>query len=362
MKPPSESSDRLDRIHGCLLGLAVGDALGLPREGLSPQRAARLFGTGPLEQRLITGYGLCSDDTEHACMTAQALLASRGDKYRFSRSLAWRLRGWIVALPPGVGLATLRAITKLWLGFPPHLSGVHSAGNGPAMRAPLLGVVARMDLEELEGWVRASTVLTHRDPLAEDGAHLVARAAHLAAWREGDLDPMQVITRLQSEATTVRFQEALELVRHHLQEASEPGRFAKDLQCEGGVTGFILHTVPAALFCWLRYPKDFRAAVEAVIRLGGDSDTTAAIVGGLAGATLGPSAIPASWSEHLIEWPRNKAHLLELSNRLSRQFPAQVEGALQRPVPLPWPLLLPRNFLFLGIVLGHGLRRLFPPY
>lgn len=362
MKPLLESPDHLSRIHGCLLGLAVGDALGLPREGLSTKRAVRLFGTGPVEQRLIFGYGLCSDDTEHACMTAQALLASQGDVQRFARGLAWRLRGWLVALPAGVGLATLRAITKLWLGFPPHLSGVQSAGNGPAMRAPLLGVVARPGTSELEGWVRASTVLTHRDPWAEDGARLIARAAQLAAWGEGDLDPLEVIRTLRLEATTERFQEALALVEQHLLEASEPHRFAEALRCEEGVTGFILHTVPAALFCWLRHPKNFREAVEVVIRLGGDSDTTAAIVGGLAGATLGPAAIPETWSDQLIEWPRNRAHFRELSHRLARQFPSQGDSDPQKPLPLPWPLLLPRNLLFLAIVLGHGLRRLFPPY
>src|SRR6185436_14806633 len=114
-----------------LLGCAVGDSIGLPREGLSPRRAQRLFGSGPLTHRLVFGRGMISDDTEHACMTMQALLASNGDVDRFRRSLAWRLRGWLVTLPAGIGWATLRSIVKLWLGFS---GGVSSAGNGPAMR------------------------------------------------------------------------------------------------------------------------------------------------------------------------------------------------------------------------------------
>src|SRR3954454_23969296 len=91
-----------DRIAGMLLGTAVGDALGLPREGLSPGRARRMFGS-EVRHRLFFGRGMTSDDTEHACMTAQALLASRGDVRQFARSLAWRLRGWVLALPAGVG-------------------------------------------------------------------------------------------------------------------------------------------------------------------------------------------------------------------------------------------------------------------
>ncbi|HLM47142.1 MAG TPA: ADP-ribosylglycohydrolase family protein, partial [Myxococcaceae bacterium] len=57
---------RRDAIAGALLGTLVADALGLPREGLSPQRALRLFGGAPLRHRLFLGRGVGSDDTEHA--------------------------------------------------------------------------------------------------------------------------------------------------------------------------------------------------------------------------------------------------------------------------------------------------------
>jgi ADP-ribosylglycohydrolase len=166
-----------EKITGCLLGMAVGDALGLPREGLSPRRAARLFGTAPLRQQFFFGHGMISDDTEHACMTAQALLIAGEDADRFTRSLAWRLRGWLLGLPAGVGFATLKAILKLWVGWPPARSGVPSAGNGPAMRAPIIGAYAGEDVEKLQRLVQASTALTHTDPRAQQGALLVALAA-----------------------------------------------------------------------------------------------------------------------------------------------------------------------------------------
>ena len=75
---------------------------------------------------------MISDDTEHTLMVAQSLLKHPDDADAFARSLAWRLRWWVLGLPAGVGLATARACLKLWLGFSPERSGIWSAGNGPA--------------------------------------------------------------------------------------------------------------------------------------------------------------------------------------------------------------------------------------
>ncbi|MEE8624523.1 MAG: ADP-ribosylglycohydrolase family protein, partial [Acidiferrobacterales bacterium] len=76
--------------------------------------------------RFVFGKGMVSDDTEHACMVAQALIVSGGDVETFAKSLAWRFRFWLLGLPAGIGFATLRAVLKLWLGFPSHRSGVFS--------------------------------------------------------------------------------------------------------------------------------------------------------------------------------------------------------------------------------------------
>src|SRR5262249_57883228 len=100
---------RPDQIVGVILGTAVGDALGLPREGLSRRRARKLFGGPPLRHRFLFGHGMVSDDTEHTCMTAQALLRAPEDVDAFARSLAWRLRFWLLGLPAATGWATLRA-------------------------------------------------------------------------------------------------------------------------------------------------------------------------------------------------------------------------------------------------------------
>ena len=68
-------------------------------------------------------------------MAARALLRSPDDPDRFAASSS--RCGWLLGIPAGIGLATLRTIVRLWIGFPPHRSGVFSAGNGPAMRTVL---------------------------------------------------------------------------------------------------------------------------------------------------------------------------------------------------------------------------------
>jgi ADP-ribosyl-[dinitrogen reductase] hydrolase len=115
---PDEMSDR---IAGVILGTLAGDALGLPREGMSRRRAARVFGGAPLRHKFLFGRGMMSDDTEHACLTAEALLAHPDNPTACAGPLAWKLRFWLLGLPAGVGFGTLRAILKLWVGFPRNL-------------------------------------------------------------------------------------------------------------------------------------------------------------------------------------------------------------------------------------------------
>jgi ADP-ribosylglycohydrolase len=356
---------RLDRIAGVLLGTAVGDALGVPREGLSPRRARRLFGPPPLRHCLLAGRGLTSDDTEHTCLLAQALLRQPDDPDCFAAALAWGLRGWFLTMPAGIGLATLRACLKLCVGFPPRLSGVWSAGNGPAMRSALLGVTLGHDPERLRAFVRASTRLTHTDLRAERGALLIALAAHLGANRNAEpVTAEAFLTRARQEPLDDELLGLLAQVETHLQRGAEVEELARALHQERGVTGYIYRTVPVVLFCWLRWLNDFRTVVEKVIAAGGDADTTGAIAGALAGASLGACSIPEEWLERLVEWPRSVAWMRRLAERLVEQFPADrsVAGPPVGPLPLFWPGLLPRNLLFLAVVLGHALRRLLPPY
>jgi ADP-ribosyl-[dinitrogen reductase] hydrolase len=357
-----DARTRRDVLAGALLGTLVGDSLGLPREGLSRGEGALRFGRGPLRHQLLFGRGLGSDDTEHTCMVGQALLAHPGDAPAFARSLGWRLRGWLLGLPAGIGRATLLSILRLWLGFSPERSGIVSSGNGAAMRAPLLGVCLAYQPERLESFVRASSRLTHRDVLAEEGALLVALAAAYGA-REGaaGVRAEAFLQELETRVSAPELQAAVRTLREYLARGEPARRMAGRFGPSHGVSGFVLHTVPAALYVWLRHPGDFRRAIEEIVRLGGDTDTTGAIVGALVGATAGVGAIPPEWLAGLVEWPRTIGWMERLAERLARQFPS--EGAPERsgPLPLFWPGLIARNAVFMLIVLGHGFRRLLPP-
>ena len=357
--------DRADRIAGTLLGTAVGDALGLPREGLSARRARRLFGDG-LRHAFVAGRGMVSDDTEHACLLGQALLSAPEDPARFARVLARKLRFWLLGLPAGVGLETARGIAKLWLGFPPGRSGVRSAGNGPAMRTALLGACLGEDPARLRPWVAAATRCTHSDPRAERAAFLVAfAAAHAAARTAKGIDPpaflldaARALPDLDDELRLI-----LGMMREHLDRGAPLAAFAASLGVGSGVTGYAYRTVPVALYGWLRDREDFRAVVTNAIRLGGDTDTTGAIAGALAGAGTGIAGIPDRWLEGIAEWPRSVPWMRRLAERLGERFRGDglvVPGPGE--LPLAWPLLLPRNLAFLAIVLAHGFRRLLPPY
>lgn len=353
--------DTADRVVGVMLGTAVGDAIGLPFEGMSRRRVRRLVRL-PLGHQLVFGRGMTSDDTEHTCLAAQALLASHGDTQRFARSLGWRLRFWLLGLPAGVGKATAQATIKLWLGFPPTRSGVSSAGNGPAMRAAILGAYAALhETVDLKSLVAASTRITHTDDRAESGSLAIALAARYACGRDAASVRAAEFAELLGRETTDA--ELLRRVGPALEVARSGGgidELAEELGLQRGVSGFVHHTVPVALFCWFRWPGDFRAAVEAAVLAGGDTDSTAAIVGGLVGATTGEAGVPREWLDDIAEWPRTVAWMRALGRRLAAA--AASPAATASPLALFWPGLIVRNIVFLAIVLLHGFRRLLPPY
>lgn len=343
-------------IAGCLVGGAIGDALGLPCEGLSPARQARLFGR-VVGHRLVWGRGLVSDDTEHALLAVEALIGSAGDAERFERDLAHGLRRWIIALPAGVGLATLRACVRLCVGVPPARSGVRSAGNGPLMRAAVLGVAWGHDLPRLRDLVCRSSRITHTDILAERGALVVAVAAQLSS--RGRLFPADLRTAwepLQVDTdSTLRIEDVLQSVPG----GEATGDFARRVGMERGVSGYVARTLPVALHAALSHPNNFAGAVQAVIACGGDTDTTGAIVGGIVGAGVGASGVPMAWRTGLAEPFLTLAYLDREATRLAKVL-ATGQAAQARFVP--YPLVLVRNLGFLGVVLYHGLRRLLPPF
>lgn len=345
-------------IVGSLLGTAVGDAMGLPYEGLSRRRAAKLLGH-PSRHRLFFGLGMVSDDTEHTCMVAQALVASNGNLPAFQRQLAWRFRFWLLSVPAGIGLATLKAIVKLWCGFSPNQSGVFSAGNGPAMRAAILGA-AIGDLQQLRSLVRISSRLTHTDPKAEYGALAIALAARSACQTQ-PISGSDFLRHLKSclDSAADPLISLIEAVIESVNSRESTPQFAAKLGLSQGVSGYVYHSVPIAIHAWLSHPDDFRTAITTTIECGGDTDSVAAMVGGIVGAGVGKAGIPAPWLNQLWEPGRS----VQWMERLGTQLDASLQTDLPQ-CPIVLPPLVPqlRNVFFLVIVVFHGFRRLLPPY
>ncbi len=363
MNPPVRmKTSRQDQLEsafcGVLIGTAVGDALGLPAENLSPARIRRRW-HGDWRMRLCCGRGMISDDTEHALMVAQALLAHPLDAAAFQRTLGWKLRWWFLALPGGVGLATARACLRLWVGFPAHRAGVTSAGSGPPMRSAILGACFADDPETRREFVLASSRLTHRGWQAETAALAVAESVALAVRSHGQPDSASVLEELRGLSIEPEWVGLMTAIQTALASGRSVAEFVQGLGLERGVTGYALHVVPLAIYGWLRHPGDFRAAMTSVLDAGGDTDTVGAILGALAGASGGVEAIPAEWRDAIWEWPRSVSFMERVGKRLAEQ---SVCPEPLGSVRMFWPGQLVRNMLFLGIILAHGFRRAAPPY
>ena len=359
-KKTEPDKDIQDRIAGVLLGTLIGDAMGLPYEGLSRRRAKRLF-PGKLRYRFLFGRGMVSDDTEHTDMVAQSLLDDSTDAERFAKKLARRLRWWVGRFPAGVGWATLRACLKLWCGCSPKHSGVFSAGNGPAMRSAVFGAVIADDVKRA-AFVEASTRLTHTDPKALIGAMAVTEIVRLITKRNSlDRPPvdelLDMLRNIAPQETT--WCELLEQMQNGWANELTVTDFADRLGLQKGVSGYVFHTVPVAVYAWYRHFGDFRQTLESVIECGGDTDTAGAIAGAMSGVTVTQNGIPNEWLAGLCDWPINVKRLRQTAMQLSRLVET---GESPGNLRCFWPAIIPRNLLFLCVVLVHGFRRLAPPY
>ena len=318
---------------------------------------AKLLGK-PDRYRFFFRCGFVSDDTEHTCIVAQSLLVADGDPEKFEREMARRLKWWFVKLPAGVGRATARSMIKMWLGFPVRKCGVFSAGNGPSMRAAILGA-AIDDPQQLVEFVKRSTHVTHTDPKAEYGAIAVAYAALMARTNDTVDDESYfdwLDTNLPDTDSANEFRLLMNDVRQSLAARESTIEFSSRTYGRKGVTGYTYHTVPAAIHAWLSHPDDYREAVSTIIQCGGDADSTAAIVGGIIGSKVGLDGIPTEFITNLKEWPCS----VRWMNNLADQFGQPAET---RRVPRTSVLRQSiRNLLFLAVVLVHGFRRLAPPY
>jgi ADP-ribosylglycohydrolase len=325
---------RLDRVRGCLLGLAVGDALGAPLEGLNPQQirahyglvvdyvdGARAWKKKPYRWRMP---GLYSDDTQQALALCDTLLEQRRVDPDHLAALYLSLatpRGAYVGAHRGVGRSFRQVLADLERGIPPLEAGQLSAGVGAAMRIAPVALYFEDTPEAIFDAVMNASLMTHRDVRSLAGAFAVTHAVRrLAAgeprdpsfllWLAADVAREEdriaagyshVVTSLTRHRRSVsravaHVESLLELPRDRALAAlvEEANRHGAEPACKRATMGFPPACIPTCLYL-LMTTDSFEEAIIDVINLGGDTDTAGAILGAFAGAHYGVDAIPSKW-------------------------------------------------------------------
>ena len=286
----------LPRIQSVILGHAVGDALGVPVEFCTREQLSRHpvidmqgFGTYTVPE------GCWSDDTSMALATLDSLSQGKLDlKDMMDKFAKWYHRDWYT--PTGkmfdVGNTCSTAIENYSLRkLPPEvcgLAGEHSNGNGALMRihpAALWAWYCQTEAE-WESTIDKVSALTHAHECSKLGCKIYTRVLFALL----DCPKKASVRRSIKEAASC-YAASPEYHRYARIFSPEFPRLKKeDIQS----TGYIVHTLEAALWCLLN-TKSYEECVLKAVNLGDDTDTTAAVAGGLAGALYGIDAIPQKW-------------------------------------------------------------------
>jgi poly(ADP-ribose) glycohydrolase ARH3 len=297
------------KFLGCLMGTAIGDALGARREGKGMSKTEDIVSLAEkLEQLIYT------DDTHMTIGVAESLLESKGfDGEHMAQTFirnyeAEHWRGYGPG-PPRIfrmirdGEAWYSAANKLYRGG--------SFGNGSAMRVAPVGLLYSRNLEKLREVAYQSSSITHYHELGKEGAALQACAVALALNTPSgeDIEKEAFLSRFQDFVQNRLYREKLAQIREFLGEQDK----AKVVAVLGnGIEA--PRSVPTAIYCFLSHPQSYKDTVIYAISLGGDTDTIAAMAGAISGAYLGIKAIPPEWRAKL----ENREYIESLAESLWR--------------------------------------------
>lgn len=309
----------IDRAQGCLVAAAAGDALGMPTEYISQQQLQELYGGK------VTSFqkphhshpcrhlesGQYTDDTQQLLLLAESLIyAAQFDVKDF----ASRLGKWAYkcTAEPGFdrfsGNTSLAAGLELYQGKDIWKTGKFAATCGSSMRVAPLGIAYHNNLKELSSLAMQSSVITHRNADAIDGAVFTA---YLVAYLINGKQPAQAVgSSLPFISSDIA--EKLEYVVKHVKE--EPNKVAIFI----GTSEKVCETVPMALYCFLHSPENVEEVlVNAANLVPGDTDSIACIAGAFAGAYNGLSALPEKFQTQL----EDREKILALGQSLVERFP-----------------------------------------
>lgn len=300
--PAASTSSRVSAHLGCVLGAAIGDAMGHPTEFLSMAEIRRRWGPEG-----VTGFELYwerggarfapyTDDTQMAEVVLRALLASRDAHEDLDATMQRIARGFVAwaNAPQGghraPGNACLGGTRALERGVPwSEAGGATAGGCGSVMRAYPFGLVFASDLERAEAWAVAHSKLTHRDPIAL--AASAAMAVGIARTLRGD-DERTVLSEMVAAACRWSARTA-QMMSQALDEAwsgVEP-----DVTLDRN-RGWAAHeAIAAAVYVVARHPRDARAAILEGANTPGDSDSIATLAGALVGTRVGVEGLDPAW-------------------------------------------------------------------
>lgn len=285
------TSDIADRVVGSVLGLALGDALGAPFEFSRRQDLPDPL--VPFERPWMgLPPGTTTDDTAMALNLVRSL-AQNGALV--PADLMARHLKWLNSDPQDVGALTRRVLRRVEAGEEPEAAAEAvweergpevSAGNGSVMYCAPLGAAYANRPITLLGVAPWLSALTHYDERCRTA--VVAVTVTVASLVRGD-DP-EAAVRKSVEVTLDRpGGEELEFL------VDAVGR---ERGVDGPDQGFCLYTAAIGLQAVAR-SVDFEDELIQVVRLGGDTDTNAAVAGALLGAAVGASGLPSGWLERL---------------------------------------------------------------
>lgn len=330
---------------------------------MSKKRINKFTNNKNINHRLVFNKGMLSDDTEHTLMIAESLLLHSDSIDLFAKSFSNKLKLWFMSLPAGIGFATLRSILKLCLGFSYKKSGVFSAGNGPAMRSGIIGAFFYNDTEKINEFVSRSTSITHTDPKANIGAKAIAHIVSYCFKNKKNDSPKinEIFTILENvnDINDVEWNKIVNKLQNAYNEKKTIDEVQELFNLENGISGYIYHTIPMAIYAWLYHWGDYEKTITSLVKCGGDTDTVCAIAGALSGALVGEKGIPKKWIENIIECPKGIKYIKKIGNEISKKIKNE---NYNNHIIYFWPGSILRNLIFLIVLLFHGFRRLFPPY
>jgi len=286
------------KFTGCLLGSAIGDALGMQTEGMDSTEIKMKFNVvfdygkgrpGSHNEKLRPGQ--YTDDTEQTIILARSIIAAgKFDADDFSKGLLkhYEMITTQPELNRGWGPTSLTACKRLAEGKGWQGSGEDSPTCGSAMRVSPIGLLYPGRPEKTEDIARLSSLPTHKNLESIAGAVAVAAAVSMAVK---SINPDTII------------QTAADLARKYDKKMADKIQSVEKVRHIPEINAFsILGTsimandvVPSALYCFARNPLDFPKTLITAINAGGDTDSIACIAGAISGAYLSVDAIPQKW-------------------------------------------------------------------